>query len=677
MEACSWWIALCATVCASAAGLGAPPWKIFKSLSEFYRSGPGRLSALDCAGSVAREYDFIVVGGGTAGAAAAGRLSEVPGWTVLVLEAGGLENRATEIPLMASYVLNTGYNWGYSAEPDPGFCRAMEDHRCRWSSGRALGGSTVINYMLYTRGHRGDYDAWERLGNPGWGYSDVLPLFLKSEQINIPDLLNSSYHSKYGEVLVERSPFRTPLAPLFLKAGQALGYKVNDPNGESQEGFSYVQATIKDGSRFSAWQAYLRPSCKRANLVLADSARVTKILVHPTTKKVFGVEYVKDRRAHIVRVRKEVILSAGTLNSPQLLMLSGLGPREHLEELGIPVIQDLPVGDNLQDHVTLSGLTFLVNESVTLLEKRILSQPKYAVDYLVHRNGPLTIPGGAEALAFVRTKFAKEGVPDVELVFGPGAYSSDRVGSLRKAFAIRDDFYKKLFGPIQDREAFSIVPVLLRPHSQGYIRLRSKNPFHWPLIYPNYLSDERDMKVLVEGVKMAVAVGESAAFQRYNSTLYRAPCPGCESFEHGTDEYWACAIRQLTTSLHHQVGTCRMGPPEDPATVVDARLRVLGVQGLRVADCSIIPLIPASHTMAPAYMIGEKVAKLIKQEWGKREGVQDHQTGVGEVTPCILATWQERRCPRSSNRSGGSDSLYPGYMTGEKVSKIIKQEWGK
>ncbi|CAG2060290.1 unnamed protein product [Timema podura] len=597
MEACSWWLALCATVCASAAGVGAPPWKIFKSLSEFYRSGPGRLSALDCAGSVAQEYDFIVVGGGTAGAAAAGRLSEVPGWTVLVLEAGGLENRATEIPLMASYVLNTGYNWGYSAEPDPGFCRAMEDHRCRWSSGRALGGSTIINYMLYTRGHRGDYDAWERLGNPGWGYSDVLPLFLKSEQINIPDLLNSSYHSEYGEVLVERAPFRTPLAPLFLKGGTSAWIQGERPQ--------------------RAWQAYLRPSCKRANLVLADSARVTKILVHPTTKKVFGVEYVKDRRAHIVRVRKEVILSAGTLNSPQLLMLSGLGPREHLKELGIPVIQDLPVGDNLQDHVTLSGLTFLVNESVTLLEKRILSQPKYAVDYLVHKNGPLTIPGGAEALAFVRTKFAKEGVPDVELVFGPGAYSSDTVGSLRKAFAIRDDFYKELFGPIQDREAFSIVPVLLRPHSQGYIRLRSKNPFHWPLIYPNYLSDERDMKVLVEGVKMAVAVGESAAFQRYNSTLYRAPCPGCESFEHGTDQYWACAIRQLTTSLHHQVGTCRMGPPEDPATVVDARLRVLGVQGLRVADCSIIPLIPASHTMAPAYMIGEKVAKLIKQEWGK------------------------------------------------------------
>nr|CAD7572698.1 unnamed protein product [Timema californicum] len=440
-----------------------------------------------------------------------------------------------------------------------------------WSSGRALGGSTVINYMLYTRGHRGDYDAWERLGNPGWGYSDVLPLFLKSEQINIPDLLNSSYHSQYGEVLVERAPFRTPLAPLFLKAGQAFGYKVNDPNGESQEGFSYVQATIKDGSRFSAWQAYLRPSCKRVNLMLADSARVTKILVHPTTKKVFGVEYVKDKRAHIVRVRKEVILSAGTLNSPQLLMLSGLGPREHLEELGIPVIQDLPVGDNLQDHVTLSGLTFLVNKSVTLLEKRILSQPKYAVDYLVHRNGPLTIPGGAEALAFVRTKFAKEGVPDVELVFGPGAYSSDTVGSLRKAFAIRDDFYQELFGPIQDREAFSI----------------------------------------------AVALGESAAFQRYNSTLYRAPYPGCGSFEHGTDQYWACAIRQLTTSLHHQVGTCRMGPPEDPATVVDPQLRVLGVQGLRVADCSIIPLIPASHTMAPAYMIGEKVAKIIKQEWGK------------------------------------------------------------
>lgn len=274
---------------------------------------------------------------------------------------------------------------------------------CNWPKGRALGGTSVINFMLYQRGHRRDFDGWAKQGNPGWSYDEILPYFLKSERIGIDELKSSQYHGKNGPLDVQYSKYRTRLVGAFIEAGHEFGYPNTDPNGESLLGFSHAQATIKNGRRCSASKAFLRPVLKRQNLHISKLSRVTKIIIDPTTKVATGVEFFKNKKRYRVRTRKEVILSAGSIASPQLLMLSGVGPREHLEELGIPVIQDLKVGYNLQDHAAVNGLEFLINKPESISESDIQRNPMYALQYVFQGEGPFTIPGGAEGLAFVKT----------------------------------------------------------------------------------------------------------------------------------------------------------------------------------------------------------------------------------------------------------------------------------
>lgn len=283
-----------------------------------------------------------------------------------------------------------GFNWGYKTEPSPGACLGLEGGVCNWPKGRALGGTSVINFMLYQRGHRRDFDGWAKLGNTGWSYEEVLPYFRKSERVGIPQLFDSKYHGRNGYLDVQLARYKTPLLNAFLNAGTEFGYRVTDPNAESLMGFSQVQATLRDGRRCSAAKAFLRPVMHRPNLFISMNSRVTKILIDPKTKTAYGVEFVKMRKQFRVFARKEVILSAGSIASPQLLMLSGVGPREHLDSLGIPVIQDLRVGYNLQDHSAVNGLDFVVNAQVTLTERN-LQNPFYLMDYFFHGSGPFTI----------------------------------------------------------------------------------------------------------------------------------------------------------------------------------------------------------------------------------------------------------------------------------------------
>ncbi|XP_018368777.1 PREDICTED: glucose dehydrogenase [FAD, quinone]-like [Trachymyrmex cornetzi] len=356
------------------------------------------------------SFDFLVIGAGSAGSVLVNRLTENPDWNVLLLEEGRDEIFLTDIPFLASILHVTDYARVYKGKlrpPDPygrgGYCLSMVDGRCKVVTGRAVGGTSVVNFMIYSRGSPADYNGWEALGNPGWSYKDVLPYFIKSERCRLIDR-DVRYHGYKGYLDVMTPPYATPLKERFLKAGQELGYELIDYNSDRFIGFSTVQANLRNGHRVSASKAFLRPIRDRTNFYLSKLSTVTKIIINTQTKKAEGVQFAKDHKIYFVFATKEIILCAGTLGSPQLLMLSGIGPKNHLTSLGIDVIEDLPVGFNLQDHVSMSALTFLVNESVTIVEPRLGSNPINFVKYLTEGNGPLTIPGGAEALAFVNTK---------------------------------------------------------------------------------------------------------------------------------------------------------------------------------------------------------------------------------------------------------------------------------
>ncbi|KAJ9586583.1 hypothetical protein L9F63_028375, partial [Diploptera punctata] len=565
--------------------------------------------------NILAEYDFIIVGAGSAGCVLANRLSEVSGWNILLIEAGGKENYVMDIPLTVTSMQFTEANWMYKLEPSGNVCLAMWQNRCLVPRGKVMGGSSTINFMIYTRGNKHNYNRWEQMGNPGWGYKDVLPYFLKLENMSIPELRTDSiYHSTSGEVPVNYAPYRTPLADAFLEAGKELGYSVLDYNGETPIGFSYIQTNTRNGSRWSASRAYLHPIRNRKNLHVKKWSLVTKILIEPSEKVAYGVEFIQNNRKYIVKAKKEVIISAGAVNSPQLLMLSGIGPSEHLTEKNIEVIQDLKVGYNLMDHIGILSINFIVNQSVSLREWDLIKDFKF-VEYMSSQTGPFTVPGASEAVAFYDSNdpFNPDGDPDFEFMLFSSCFSSTTL--IHHTVGIRQNIYDKIYKPIEKYHAWSGVPIVLKPFSRGQILLRTKDPRVKPLIYFDFLKDERDLEAQLFGVKKIIEISKTEAFQKYGSRLNDIPIPGCEKFVLNSDDYWKCAIRHFSFPVWHLGGTCKMGPKSDTSAVVDSTLKVYGVKNLRVIDASIMPELPAAHTHVPAMMIGEKGADLIKQEW--------------------------------------------------------------
>ncbi|KAF5286195.1 hypothetical protein FQA39_LY16365 [Lamprigera yunnana] len=561
------------------------------------------------------SYDFIVVGSGSAGAALANRLTEIKKWNVLLLETGTVPTIITEVPALSAMWVFTNYNWGYLMEKQANFCLGLTDELMNWPRGKVLGGTSVINYNIHVRGNRHDYDRWEAMGNSGWSYRDLLQYFLKSEDSSV-EYHDSSYHQTGGYLSVQDVSFRTKSAHAFVRAAQEVGYEYVDYNGKSQMGVSYVQATTRRGKRCSAEKAYLRVN--RPNLTILTNSRVTKVLIDPTTKAAYGVEYIRNKRYHTARASKEVVLSAGALNSPQLLILSGIGPEGDLKELNIPVLQNLPVGQKLYDHITFLGLIFKVNESIVLQESLIYKSSSL-VQFLLEGSGPLTALGGVEAVAYLKTNEStySENYPNIELLFIGGGLQTDRGRIFRKMFRVNDKVYNGLWKKFEDSFAFSILPVLFHPKSYGYLKLKSKNPFKWPKFYGNYLTDQNgeDLRAFLSAIREAQKIAQAPAFKRYGVEQVSTPIPGCEQHLFDTDNYWECAIRHVTVTLHHQVATCKMGPSNDPEAVVDPKLRVYGIRNLRVADTSIIPTPVSAHTNVPAYMVGEKAADLIKEDW--------------------------------------------------------------
>ena len=535
-------------------------------------------------------HDYVIVGAGSAGCVIANRLSADPDCSVLLIEAGGRDrNPLFRLPMLMGRLFLSGiYNWRYHTEPVP----ALDGRSLYWPRGKVLGGSSTINGMVYVRGNRHDYDRWAQMGLSGWSYDEVLPAFLRSEaHVQRAD----AYHNGTGELTVCRARGTNPLYDLFIEAGRQAGYPVNDDfNGAEQEGCGRYDFTIRRGKRWSTSFAFLRPVRHRRNLSVATDTLTRRVLVE--NGRATGVEIVRDGRLLRVHAAREVILCGGTVNSPQILMLSGIGPPEELTRHGIEVVHDLPgVGRNLQDHVDCV-LSFECRKPVTLY--RHLRADRLALSVargMVFGEGVMTtFP--YEAGAFLKTR-PDLIAPDVQLHFMPALEKTANLhfpNPFRRAAAV---------------EAVHGLAIRVGPlvaESRGTITLRSADPAEPPRIQPNYLERDADRKTMIAGVRIVRDIMGQPALAAYRG---RELAPGEDV---RTDELIAAWLRSAAMTTFHPVGTCKMGI--DPMAVVDARLKVHGIEGLRIADASVMPVITSGNTNAPAIMIGEKAAEFLRGE---------------------------------------------------------------
>lgn len=522
-------------------------------------------------------YDYIIVGAGSAGCVLANRLSANPDVRVLLLEAGQPDNKLEiKVPLAFSKLFKTDYDWNYDTEPQP----HMNGRVLYYPRGRTLGGSSSINAMIYIRGAAAIYDQWAQLGNAGWSSSELMPYFKRLEDFYSGA---NAYHNTGGALHVEPPRDPRPLSLAFVEAATQTGIPRNaDFNGAQQEGAGLFHLTTKRAERVSAATAYLKPILKqRPNLVVQTSAHVERLL--HDGERFYGVSYLHGDTHKSAHAHREILLCGGAINSPQLLMLSGVGDADVLSALGIPLVRHLRgVGQNLQDHLA-AGVMYAAVQGSSLEKADSLGN---LLKYMVGRIGPLT-SNVAEACAYVRTQ-PDLPLPNIQYHFAPNFFLNHGYDN-------------------PPGDGFSVGAVLVTPQSRGELTLRSNDPLTPPRIQPNYLSDAdgADMQALLDGIRLGRRIANAPALDAYRLSEV---LPGAQ---HTDDDALREHIRNTSETLYHPVGTCKMGSANDPLAVVDAQLRVQGVRGVRVVDASIMPIIPNGNTNAPTLMIAEKAADLI------------------------------------------------------------------
>uniref|UniRef100_A0A6P7GLX7 Glucose dehydrogenase [FAD, quinone]-like n=1 Tax=Diabrotica virgifera virgifera TaxID=50390 RepID=A0A6P7GLX7_DIAVI len=556
------------------------------------------------------SYDFIVIGGGVTGSVIASRLSERKDFKVLVIEAGNFtDNGIIQFPGLFQYSLSSSYNWAYKSIPQTTACLGAENKVCDIPRGRGIGGTSLINGLVSSRGHPDDYNTWAKILNDNsWNYSKVLPYFKNSENFhwtNKKAPVDPKYHGTKGLLNVQHKVPNVIYNDIFLDANKELGSDIIDYNSNRQQGASIFQLFNNNGKRQDLGSAFIIPFLNRTNLKVLTQSYVIKIEISKRTKTVKGVLFTKGGYTYRAKAKKEVILCAGAIASPQILMLSGIGPKKHLKDIKIPLIKNLEVGTRLRDHLDIK---LLFSGHIIIPKQNITQQLQ---DYL-KGSGTLTALSYTQGVAFHETKNrTRKGVPNLEIIM-----DVEHKPSPAKSVSLSEHSMNEVLWS-NNTLGLSFTAIHTDPKSTGTLRLKSRNPFDYPLINPNLLSDSEnnDIDELYQSIQLIFKLSDTKAFQRIKLKYMSKPLPVCSHLKFKSKDYWYCFLRQMTTTALHPMSTCPMGRSPKQGAVVDSNLKVFGIKRLRVADASVFPISTTGHPCVPCIMIGEKISDYIKYHY--------------------------------------------------------------
>ncbi|KAK9871019.1 hypothetical protein WA026_009978 [Henosepilachna vigintioctopunctata] len=547
------------------------------------------------------ENSDQIQGGGSAGSVVASRLSEIINWKILLLEAGDINDDFTDIPYVFDAAALSDRNWGYLTVPQKNGCFGRKNRQCPYIRGKILGGTGSINGLVYSRGIKRDFDKWAEAGNPGWSWDDVLPYFKRIENFESKSI-NFTYRGFKGPLNTAYVKPNSRHQKAFIQANEEIGIPyIQDYNAEKVSGVSNIQHNIQNGRRVSGANNYVIPSWNRFNFNVTLKAFVTKILINKETKTAYGVEFVKENKKFRAHAKLEVIVSAGSVNSPQLLMLSGVGPKSELQKHNIEVIHDLPVGEYMKDHIGFLGFYFKSNNS-----DPILSNAQLVKEFL-EGEGLYTSPSHYRCISYYNVRNKSSPNPNIEIAFAP----PHPIKSTLPQFVNYNDEIKEFIGNINQSTYWNLQLFLLHPKSSGFLRLKSSSPKDFPLIDTRVFEDQDDLEDMYRGIEVALKLLETSVGKYFNLTL-DLNIPSCSHEKYKSKAFWYCVLRQIALPAYHLSSTTKMGPRNDPLAVVNSKLKVYGIKNLRVVDVGIVPSTVTGHINAQAFLIGEKGADLIK-----------------------------------------------------------------